>query len=147
MIEIAEMLRPEPTALWTLAKQAGVNHAVTGLARDEGGSERPWDYAALLRTKTQFDRAGIEVAVIESSPPMQKIRLGLPGRDEEIEWFCTMLTNMGTLGIKVLCYNFMAQIGWSRTRVDIRSRGGALISGYDHAEMESKGLTEAGIVS
>lgn len=146
MIEIAEMLRPEPTALWTLAKQAGVNHAVTGLGRDEGGSERPWDYAALKRTKTQFDKAGIEVAVIESSPPMQKIRLGLPGRDEEIEWFCALLSNMGVLGIPVVCYNFMAHFGWLRTHTAIPWRGGALVTGYNHEANKDKPLTEHGIV-
>jgi len=146
MIEIAEMLRPEPTALWTLAKQAGVNHAVTGLGRDEGGAERPWDYAALHHTKTEFDKAGIEVAVIESSPPMQKIRLGLPGRDEEIEWFSTMLTNMGALGIPVVCYNFMAHFGWMRTHLAIPWRGGALVTGYNHAAVQDKPLTEYGIV-
>ena len=39
----------------------------------------------MRRVKERFDEADLELAVMESSPPMQKIRLGLPGRDEEIE--------------------------------------------------------------
>jgi mannonate dehydratase len=146
MIEIAEMLRPEPSPLWRLARQAGVNHAVTGLPREDGGAERPWDYASVRRVKTRLEEAGFDVAVIESSPPMQKIRLGLPGRDEEIEWFNTMLTNMGELGIPVVCYNFMAHFGWTRTHTDIPWRGGALVTGYKHTTMQAGPLTEYGEV-
>jgi mannonate dehydratase len=146
MIEIAEMLPSQPTVLWKLAKQAGVNHAVGGLPRDEGGPERPWDFMPLMRLKTRFEDAGFTLSVIESSPPMQKIRLGLPGRDEEIEWFNTLLKNMGALGIPVLCYNFMAVLGWLRTSLALAGRGGALVTGYDHKMMQDAPPTEAGIV-
>src|ERR671926_305934 len=108
MIEIAEFLPSRPTPLWGLVRQAGVGHAVGGLSRDENGGEAPWDLGPLSRMRARFEAAGFRLSVIESSPPMQKIRLGLPGRDEEIEWFCTLLRGMGTLGIPVLCYNFMA---------------------------------------
>src|SRR4051812_46760376 len=134
MIEIAESFRPDRPELMKLMKQAGVNHAVSGLARNEDGPERPWDYAPLAKLKVLYDQAGFELAVIEATPPMQKIRLGLPGRDEEIAWFCTMLTNMGALGIPVICYNFMPHFGWTRTHVDIPWRGGSLVTGYDDAK-------------
>src|SRR5437660_10824340 len=104
MIQIAEYFSSEPDALWKLARQAGVEHAVGRLPRVENGGERPWDYAPLKRMKERFESEGYELAVIESSPPMQKIRLGLPGRDEEIEQFNTLLKNMGSLGIPVICY-------------------------------------------
>lgn len=146
MIEIAEMLPSQPTPLWKLARQAGVRHAVGGLPGEEGGPERPWDYAPLMRLKTRFEDAGFELAVIESSPPMNKIRLGLPGRDEEIEWFCTLLRNMGALHIPVICYNFMAVFGWMRTSTAVPWRGGALVTGYDHGVMRDAPLTEYGIV-
>jgi mannonate dehydratase len=145
MIEIAEYLPPHPTPLWRLVKQAGVNHAVGALPfRD--GDEKPWDFMPLLRMKTRFEDAGLKLSVIESSPPMQKIRLGLPGRDEEIASFQTMLHSMGALGIPVVCYNFMAVLGWLRTSTAIPARGGALVTGYDHAVMRNAPLTEAGIV-
>ncbi len=147
MIEIAEMLRPEPSAMWTLAKQAGVNYAVSGLLRDDGGPERPWELGPMRAVKERFEEADIELAVMESSPPMQRIRLGLSGRDEEIEWFCTMLTSMGDLGIPVICYNFMAHFGWSRTHVEIPWRGGALVTGYDHRAWQDLPHTEYGEVT
>jgi len=57
MIEIAEVLRSEPSLLWKLVKQAGVNYAVGGLTADSDGAERPWDFMPLLRTKTRLEDA------------------------------------------------------------------------------------------
>lgn len=147
MIQIAEVLPSRPGPLWKLVRQAGVNHVVAGLPYGESGSEKPWDYMPLMRMKQRFVDAGFEVAVIESSPPMDRIRLGLPGRDEEIDWFRTMLGNMGALGIPVVCYNFMAVLGWLRTSVAAPGRGGALVTGYDHEVMRNAPPTEAGEVS
>ena len=147
MIEIAEYLPAQPSPLWKLAKQAGVNYVVGTLPYGETVANKPWEYMSLVRLKTRYADAGLELAVIESSPPMDKIRRGLPGRDEEIADFCEMLRNMGALGIPVVCYNFMAQLGWSRTSWTIPSRGGALVSGYDHDLMRNAPLTEAGIIT
>lgn len=145
MIQIAEMLPPQPTPLWKLVQQAGVNHAVAGLPFQESRGENAWDIGPMMRMKRRFDEAGFDLAVIESSPPMQKIRLGLPGRDEEIEAFQTMLRSMGTLGIPVVCYNFMAVFGWTRTRVALPGRAGALVTGYVHSDFGDE-PTEYGIV-
>jgi mannonate dehydratase len=147
MIQIAELLRPTPTPLWKLVQQAGVRHAVGVLPKDEGGPERPWDYMPLMRMKQRYEDAGFALAVIESTPPMDKIRLGLPGRDEEIEWFCTFLRNMGALHIPVVCYNFMAVFNWLRTSTALPARGGALVTAYDHTVMKDAPLTEYGIVT
>jgi mannonate dehydratase len=146
MIKMAEMFGSEPTPLWKLAVQAGVTHAVGGMPRPTTAGEAPWDLEPLKQMKQRFEDAELELTVIESSPPMQKIRLGLPGRDEELEYFCTLIRNMGELGIPVICYNFMAVFGWLRTHVDIPARGGALVTGYDNATMQAQGITEYGEV-
>jgi mannonate dehydratase len=102
---------------------------------------------SFLYLKQRFADAGLNLSVIESSPPMNLIKLGLPGRDEEIEQICEMLTNMGAAGIGVWCYNFMAVFGWLRTSTSTLTRGGALVTSYDHALMETGPLTEFGTVS
>src|ERR1044071_4535054 len=116
MIQIAEVLPPQPNSLWRLVQQVGVNYAVGRLPIEE--SETPREIGPMRAMKERFDAAGLQLAVIESSPPMTKTRLGLPGRDEEIEWFCTMVRSMGELGIPVVCYNWMAVIGWTRSYSD-----------------------------
>jgi mannonate dehydratase len=119
---------------------------VGGLPFGETGEEQPWELGPLRRLQERFEAAGFELSVIESSPPMEQTRLGLPGRDAEIEQFSTMLRSMGVLGIPVVCYNFMAVINWLRTSTTIPARGGALVTGYDHDLVRDAPLTEAGIV-
>jgi mannonate dehydratase len=146
MIEIAELLKPAPSPLWKLVRQCGVSRAVAVLPFGDSGDEKPWDFMPLLRMKTRFNDHGFEVSAIESSPPMTKTRLGLPGRDEEIEWFIEMVRNMGRLGIPVVCYNWMAVVGWLRTSFTLPARGGAIVSGFDADQLRNAPLTEYGEV-
>ena len=47
----------------------------------------------------------------------------------------------------MVCYNWMAGLGWYRTRADVPGRGGALVSEFDNQAAENQGLTEWGEVS
>lgn len=145
-MQLAEVFPSQPNRLWHLAKQLGVNHAVGGLPWEEK-AEKPWDLMPLIRMKQRFSDFGLELLVIESMPPSNEIKLGTAGRDAEIEVFQQFIRNMGAAGIPVLCYNFMAQFNWFRTSTTTRTRGGALVSSYDHSLMKDAPLTEAGIVT
>src|SRR4051794_8190234 len=112
MIRIAEIvLEPAPHPFWRALAQVGVRHACGVLPR--AGTvdwditvERPWDYGPLVRYRDQLGEAGLELVVMEDVTPMQRIRLGQPGRDEEIEIFQTLLTNLGRIGVPVLVYDW-----------------------------------------
>ena len=96
MIEIAEVLPPQPTPLWRMAKQCGVDHVVGTFAipGDPAGvhpEQRPWSYTSLVRMKTAFNDGGFSLDVIESRPPLDRAKLGLAGRDEEIGYACELI--------------------------------------------------------
>ena len=143
MLRIAILAPPQDNQRWTLMKQCGVEGAVGGITLrpkpDAEPEEQPWSYTSLAKAKAAYEAAGIPLEVIESRPPMEKIKLGLPGRDEEIEVVCELLRNMGKLEIPVWCYAWMPILGVMRTSRSISSRGGAHVSGFDLDALASQG--------
>ncbi len=143
---LTEYLPPRPHVLWQLARQMGIRQAIVNAKPERTGLKAPWDIDSLRLVQRDFADAGLEVYGLEGDQfDMSRIKLGLEGRDEDIERYCRMVRNMGELGIPLLCYNFMAQIGWFRSNGEVSGRGGALISRFDLKELPA-GLTEAGEV-
>ncbi len=146
LIQLAEILNPEQTSRLRLASQIGITHAIVGMNL---GKYRREEYAeAVRRAKAQIEGAGLVMAGVESHPvPAEKIKLGLPGRDDEIENYKWAVDALARNGVTMICYNWMAGIGWYRTRTDVPERGGALTSEFDYATAQAQGLTEWGEVS
>jgi mannonate dehydratase len=132
MLEIAEFISPTPSPVWKLARQAGVDLAVGGLPSDDvAAGEAPWDLAPLTRMKQRYEDAGFSLRVIEARPPLNSAKRGLPDRDAEIATVCTLLENMGRLGIPVWCYEWMTDFNWLRTNLATPSRGGSVVTSFD----------------
>ena len=137
-MKLGMMLPVKPDLQWQLAAQLGVKYAVTKAAPELSGLRDPSDFDALKTVRDRFAEAGFELYALEGDEfDMSRIKLGLPGRDKDLEKYRNMLRNMGKLGLKLLCYNFMAGVGWFRSRADLPERGGALTSGFDLAEIDN----------
>ena len=146
-MQLAEVLPPFPNQTWLLARQLGLAHAVSSVPLDADGLPAP-DFMLLLRQKERFKDAGLDLVVLETAFPWaDKAKRGEPGRDEEIELCRTLIRNMGAVGIPVACWNWMTVFNWMRTSTTIPSRGGALVTGYDHELMRAAPPTEVGEVT
>jgi mannonate dehydratase len=104
------------------ASQIGVKHAVIG------GPDSPKgyvEYEVLAQIEELFAEYDLEVCAIENVPIhfYDKVMFGLPGRDEQIDNYCTTIRNMGRARIPILGYNWMLLGGISTDNV--RGRGGA----------------------
>lgn len=150
-MRIALALGPESSVSHVLAKQCGVEYAVGGInlhpKANVSDDKQPWSYNSLAQAKKAYENLGFSLEVIESRPPMEKAKLGLSGRDAEIDVVCELIKNMGALGIPVWCYAWMPVLMVLRTSSTIPARGGAHVTGYDHKEFNDDELTEYGIVT
>jgi mannonate dehydratase len=131
-----------------LASQLGVTHAIAGVLPALREVPRSRYVGTLQRIIEHFHAAGMAIVGVESHPvPAEKIKLGLPGRDEEIENYIAAIRALGQVGVPMICYNWMAGLGWYRTKVDVAERGGALVSEFNNEAAKKQGLTEWGEVS
>ncbi|MFC6102342.1 mannonate dehydratase [Olivibacter domesticus] len=136
--------------LIALAKQmdalgavAGVNPGLAGLT-----NVNPWEYKAIIGVKEAWKKQGLKFNVVEGPPSLgEKTKLGLAGKDEEIENFIAFMKNLKKAGIDVICYNWMPVISWARTSMDRPGRGGALMTAFDYEDIKNKPLTKYGEVS
>ena len=90
-----------------------------------------WPREKLEALIAQIDAAGLQLAVVESIPVHEDIKLGRPTRDRLVDAYCESVRAMGELGIPVLCYNFMPIFDWTRTDLaEVQSDGSTALS-YD----------------
>ncbi|WP_321475050.1 mannonate dehydratase [uncultured Paludibaculum sp.] len=145
MIQLAELFEPGDTDKIRIAVQAGITHAIVRTAPLLAKVPRQEYLSTLRRVKDEMQAAGLVFAGVESHPvSAERVKLGLAGRDEEIENYIAVIRALGEVGVRTLCYNWMAGLGWYRTRVNIAERGGALVSGFDIDDARHEGLTEWG---
>ena len=129
-----------------LASQIGVNHVIAGAGL--GQVRREQYVETLQKLRDDFAALGMAISGVESHPvPAEKIKLGIEGRDQEIENYKWAIEALSKVGIKMICYNFMAGLGWSRTKTDRPERGGALTSEFNSEAAKQQGLTKWGEVS
>lgn len=105
-----------------------------------------WSFDNLLKMRTRIEDAGLKISIIDSATPIDLVKLGLPGRDKQIENFCTSVRNMGAAGFRRITYNF-TPIGTTRTSMTTRTRGGARVTSFDMDLMKDAPLTEHGVIS
>ncbi|MBL7187079.1 MAG: mannonate dehydratase [Phycisphaerae bacterium] len=106
-MKLALMLRPEDKDRWVLARQIGVNHAIVSLSSVLDKITRDEYLDTLRQIKATYEESGLTIAGVESHPvAAEKIKLGVPGRDEEIANYCAVIEALGKVGIPMCCYNF-----------------------------------------
>jgi len=111
-------------------KQLGVGDVLLNTPVLPG--ETHWEFMDLLHLRMRCEDAGLRLAAIENVPRRfyEKVMLGLPGRDEQIEHMATTIRNVGWAGIPILGYDWMPNGVW-RTSRTTPARGGAMVTSFD----------------
>jgi len=123
----------DPIPLTHIRQIHGVHGVVSALYDVPIGDV--WPRAKLDRLAGDVADAGLELAVIESIPVHEDIKLGASSRDRLVDQYCESVRHMGEAGIRVLCYNFMPIFDWTRTALDLELPDGSTALAYDHASL------------
>ena len=92
-----------------------------------------WTLEKVLELKNTVEKAGLKLEVIESVNIHEDIKLGLPTRDKYIENYKESIRNLGKIGVKVICYNFMPVFDWLRTELAMKLEDGSEAMAYDNS--------------
>lgn len=92
-----------------------------------------WKVADLRALVDRCAAYGLTLEAIENVPIdfYDKVMLGLPGRDEQIEHYRTTIRNVGAAGIPVLGYHFIPNSVWRTPEAE--GRGGTRVTAFDMA--------------
>jgi mannonate dehydratase len=123
----------DPVSLHKIRQIPGVRGVVSALYDVAVGEA--WTVERLSRLAESVDAAGLRLAVVESIPVHEDIKLGRPSRDRLIDNYGASIRAMGELGVPVLCYNFMPVFDWTRTDLAMLLPDGSTTLAYDHAAL------------
>jgi mannonate dehydratase len=90
----------------------------------------------LLELKRRVESFGMRLTHLERKIPHMKLVHNAPGADEQLADYKSLLRNMAEASMEVLCYNWMPDDDWQRTRWDARERGGAKVTQFIRSEVK-----------
>lgn len=125
----------DPIPLRHIKQIPGVEGIVWALHEIPSGEE--WPLEKIFEVKTQADRHGFNIDVVESVNIHEDIKQGLPTRDRYIENYKQTIRNLAQAGVKVICYNFMPVFDWVRTDLYKELEDGSTALFFEKAKVEN----------
>ncbi|WP_339921797.1 mannonate dehydratase [uncultured Cyclobacterium sp.] len=115
--------------------QAGATDVVSALHYIPHGEV--WPLEDILERKALIEAAGLKWTIVESVPVHEAIKTRSDVNEKYLDNYRTTLRNLSKAGLKLVCYNFMPVLDWTRTDLSYGLENGAKALYFDWADLAS----------
>ena len=96
-------------------RQAGATGVVTALHQLANGVT--WPREEIRQRKEEIERSGLRWSVVESVPVHEDIKQATGDCERSLVNYAQSLRHLAAEGVKIVCYNFMPLLDWTRTQI------------------------------